>query len=68
MPDKKVYWRRRHSGKCAYCGKKPFVKEYIGCRDCLDRQNERRKKAKRWVDPKLELIKLFGKTKLTEKV
>lgn len=68
MPDRKLYLIRKRKGLCVYCGKNLFIKGYAGCRKCLDKQCERRKESKGWVDPKLKLIELFGKDKIVEKV
>lgn len=69
MPDHELYRGRIKKGLCGYCGKKPLVKGLHGCRKCIDKQNNRRReKRKKIVDPKLELIKLFGKTKIIEKI
>jgi hypothetical protein len=40
------YQRRLANGVCVYCQQAPRVENRRGCRPCMDRQNERQRKAR----------------------
>lgn len=37
------YWRRRNSGMCTSCGKRPPVQGHVLCSECIERKLARRR-------------------------